>query len=213
MSDGGSTIAFAVSESGSIQVSGSVSLSVRTSLVWQWAQIAVKHEAEAHDVRGRGEIDNNELQASMVCIAATAFALDAIYAEQREVVPEKDRQKWLDNRTARWRQIYETLRRAFRLCRGLRAEMQWLFERDELGRDFLVHPDAEFREPADHPLLPNTTAERSRLRAENATRAVDLLMEVLETAITSKTPASQEWTRQNTGVTEEVRALQERLRG
>jgi hypothetical protein len=75
-----------------------------------------------------------------------------------------------------------TLRRAFRLRRGLRGEMQWLFERDELGCDFLVQPDAEFREPTDHPLLPNTTAERSRLREENATRAVVLLMEVLEIA-------------------------------
>lgn len=78
--------------------------------------------------------------------------------------------------------------------------MQWLFERNELGRDFLVHPDPEFRQAADHPLLANTMAERSRLRAENATRAVDVLMEVLDTALKSNTAASQEWARQNAGV-------------
>lgn len=186
-------------------MTGLASLSVRTSLVWQWAQIAVKHEAGAHRARGRGEINNDELQASMICIAAAAFALDAIYAEQREVVPEKDRKKWLENGTARWKQIYETLRRAFTLSRGLRDEVEWLFEREELGRDFLVHPDAKFRDAADHPLLPNTTAERSRLRAENATRAVDLFMEVLDASLRSKSPFSLEWARQNTGVIEQVR--------
>jgi hypothetical protein len=194
-------------------VHGSVSLSVRTSLVWQWAQIAVKHEAEAREARAEGEINNDELQASMVCIAATAFALDAIYAEQREIVPEEHRKKWRDQGTARWKLIYETLRRAFKLPRALRDEIEWLFERDELGRDFLVHPDADFRDAADHPLLPNTTAERSRLRAENATRAVDLLMAVLDASLRSKTLSAQEWARQNTGVIEQIRALRTELCG
>jgi hypothetical protein len=144
-------------------------------LVWQWAQVAVKHEAEAREARAEREINNDELQASMVCIAATACALDAIYAEQREIVPEEHRKNWRDQGIARWKQIYETLRRAFKLPRALRDEIEWLFTRDELGRDFLVHPDADFRDAADHPLLPNTTAERCRLRAENATRGVDLL--------------------------------------
>jgi hypothetical protein len=188
-----------------------MSLSVRTSLVWQWAQIAVKHEAEAREARIGGEITNDELQASMVCIAATAFALDAIYAEQRQVVPEEDRKKWRDRGLPRWKQIYETLRRAFNLPRTLRDQIEWLFERDELGRDFLVHPDADFRDAADHPLLPNTTAERSRLRAENATRAVDVLMAVLDASLQSKTMATEEWARQNTGVIVQVRALRRDL--
>lgn len=179
--------------------------------MWQWAQIAVRHEAEAHEARLRGEINNDELQASMVCITATAFTLDAIYAEQRDVVPEEDRKKWLDSRMARWKQIYETLRRVFKLPSGLRDEMKWLFERDELGRDFLVHADAEFRDAADHPLLPNTTAERVALRAENATRAVDLLMHVLDASLASNTPAALDWARRNTGVIDQVRALRTEL--
>lgn len=193
-------------------MSGSVSLSVRTSLVWQWAQIAVKHEAEAHEARLRGEINNDELQGSMVCIAATAFALDAIYAEEREVVPGEERAKWSENRLARWKQIYETLRRAFTLPEALRDEMKWLVEPGELGRDFLVHPDAEFRDAADHPLLANTTAERGALRAENATRAVDLLMDVLDASLRSTTPAALEWARRNTGVIDQVRMLRTELR-
>ena len=190
----------------------SANLAVRTSLVWQWAQIAVGHEAEAHKVRARGKIDNDELQASMVCIAATAFALDALYAEHRHAVSEQDRSKWAENRTPRWKQIYETLRRAFRLSRGLRPEFAWLFERSELGRDFLVHPDADFRQAGDHPLLPNTTAERSRLRAENAARAVDLLIAALAASPRSNMPAATEWAQQNGGVIAQICEMRDRLR-
>jgi hypothetical protein len=125
-------------------------------------------------------------------------------------VPAEGRKKWRDGRLPRWKQIDETLRRAFNLPRTLRDEIQWLFERDELGRDFLVHPDADFREAADHPLQPNTTAERSRLRAENATRAVDVLMATLDASLQSKAMAT-EWARQNTGVIEQVRALRRDL--
>jgi hypothetical protein len=182
-----------------------VSVSVRTSLVWQWAQIAVRHEKEALESRAHRDLDE-ELQASMVCIAAIAFALDGIYAEQREVVPAEDRKVWIDNGTARWKQIYETLRQAFRLPRSLRDEFKWLFEHQKLGRDFLVHPDADFRDPADHPLIPRTTAERSRLRAENAVRAVDLLIQVLDASLGARTEAATEWARVNSGVIEQVRA-------
>jgi hypothetical protein len=192
---------------------GSLTASVRTSLVWQWAQIAVRHEAEAYEARAGGEVGNEELQASMVCIAATAFALDAIYAEHREVVPCEERNGWREQRTARWKQIFETLRRVFALRGVLRDEFKWLFERDELGRDFLVHPDAEFRDPVDHPLLPNTTAERGLLRAENATRAVNLLMEVLDVSLRARGPEAREWARRNTGVIEGLRVLREGLRG
>lgn len=195
---------------GVITLSSSVSLSVRTSLVWQWAEIAVRHESEAQEARGQGEINNTELQASMVCATATASALDAIYAEVRDVVPAIEREKWRDNGTARWKQVYETLRRAFKLPLSLRTEMKWLFEREELGRDFLVHPDAEFRDAADHPLLPNTTAERAALRAENATRAVDLLLAVLDASLTS---ANLEWASQNDGVITQLRGLRVELVG
>jgi hypothetical protein len=42
-------------------------------------------------------------------------------------------------------------------------------------------------------------AERGRLRAENATRAVDRLMEMLDTSRKAKIPAAQEWAEQSTG--------------
>lgn len=195
-------------------VSVSPSLSVRTSLVWQWAQVAVAHESEAHAARARGVIDDEEMRATMVCVAAVAFALDGLYAEllAERVVPDDVVAAWKRNHTARWRRIFETARLAFELSPSLFGEMKWLSSREELGRDFLVHPDALFRDTEDHPLLPNTTAERARLRAEAATRAVELLFAVLEAATSAARPSAADWAARNTGVINQVRARRAELR-
>lgn len=197
----------------SVRVSGSVSLSVRTGLTFQWVEVAVRQEADAHRARARGEVTNDELQASMVCMAASAFALDAMYGELRQCVPDAERRTWQANGLARWRQVYEALRRAFALSPHLRDEMRWLFDRDGLGRDFLVHPDAEFRDAADHPLLPNTTAERATYRAENATRSMDIVMGVLDASLHAQTPLGSEWQRQYRGRIEQLCSLREELSG
>src|SRR5262249_34337461 len=120
-----------------------------------------------------------------------------------------DRQAWTRNGLARWKQIDETLRRAFKIPRSLRAELQWLFEREEFGRDFLVHPDADFRETADHPVVKNTSAERSAMRIENASRSVDLLIEVLDASLKAETMVAKEWQRVHGGIIEQTRALRE----
>lgn len=187
---------------------------MRTSLVWQWAHVAVAHEDEARAARARGVIDNEEMQATMVSVAAVAFALDGLYAEllAERVVPDEVVAAWKRNDTARWRRIFETVKRAFKVPASLYSEMEWLSSREELGRDFLVHPDAAFRDTEDHPLFPNTTAERARLRAETATRAVDLLFAVLDAAASAARPSAAEWATRNTGVIEQVRARRAELR-
>lgn len=50
-----------------------------------------------------------------------------------------------------------------------------------------------FREPTAHPLGVNTAAEYVVYRAEKATEAVELLLEILETCIERPKPALEEW--------------------
>jgi len=95
-----------------------------------------------------------EFRASMQAIAATAFAVDALYAavKERSAADDVIGGATDDRRKARYRQIAETLRRAFRIQRGTDKLEEFLRRLFEL-RNWAVHAPNDFRRPVEHPDL------------------------------------------------------------
>lgn len=83
--------------------------------------------------------------SSIQAIVATATGFDAFYAEIKKLIniPEDQRDKWKSKRTARWKQVCEVLRIAFKLnnenFKKIRRYCRELYE----FRGSAVHPSAE----------------------------------------------------------------------
>jgi len=190
---------------GSVGVRGSLSAKVRTRLMLHWAQIALTQEREAHDtraelVRTRNEVLGegkaldlpSELHPSMLAVAAAASALDALYGEVRDDVgiSYATQAGWRAKRMPRYTQIHETLKRGFPVKNEWHRELKWLFG----GlRDAALHPRTDFDSPEQHPLGVNAAPEYVTYRCENATRAVDLMVDVLVTCAERPRPPLEAW--------------------
>lgn len=96
-----------------------------------------------------------EFTTCMQGLIACAIALDAFYAAIKPHIdiPEPVVQAWRDNRTARYRQIVEVLRRAFRIGRRSCTAIRQLVKEVYQLRDRAVHPPMEFSQPILHPQL------------------------------------------------------------
>jgi hypothetical protein len=169
-----------------------IGITMRANFDTKWFQVAVAHLRVAEEARKRAEAAedgsdemglafDDELQATMVVVAAAAFAIDALYVKLNDMLdPEERRQA-----TSRVGTIVETLKSALEL--GPRTQ-QWQQSIPELFdvRDELVHFRGE-----DHPPLPHPTGkshvsrESSFYTVEKATWALDLAHEVLTVAYTS----------------------------
>jgi hypothetical protein len=112
------------------------------------ARIAMKHHGELLEAAQTENPDSvskameAECKASMQTFAASAIALDALYAAVKEHVsiPEERVAQWRANRTARYKQIAEVFRQAFKVgprsAVRFRKDMRQIFE----WRDRTVHP-------------------------------------------------------------------------
>jgi hypothetical protein len=170
---------------------GGVTLAIRSNFEVQWFQIAVTHLVDAQEARKRSEAApaessdlrpaiDDETRATMIVIAATAFAIDALYAKLNELLDKADR---IRCRT-RVGTIVETLKRTLDL--GPRTG-RWTKSVHELFdlRDDLVHFEGEDRAPEPHPTgKTHVSWESARYTVEKAVWAVDLAREVLTVAYT-----------------------------
>lgn len=177
---------------------------ISTRLLLHWGQIAIAQEREAHDARaelvrrrpealrtGSGLDLSLELHPAMLTAAAAAAAIDALYGEIREfVIPDDQRERWRTKRTARYAQIFETLRRGFVTRTKWRQELEWLF-RDQ--RDAALHPKTGYDVPQPHPLGVNTAPEYTIYTCEHARRAVDLMLDMLVSCVEHPRDALQAW--------------------
>jgi hypothetical protein len=105
-------------------------------------------------------------------------------------VPDELRDKWRDKGTPRDEQIYETLRRGFRVKAHSREDLKWLF-RDQ--RNAALHPRTGFDVPQPHPLGVNTAAEYTIYTSEHAQRCVDVMLDVLATCVGKPRDALRAW--------------------
>jgi hypothetical protein len=99
---------------------------------------------------------------SMQASVAAAIAFDALYASVKEYVslPDDMLMTWQKNRTARYKQVLEVLRRGFCLrnheVQNLCSALKLAFE----ARDLAVHPKGNFSTPILHPDLGHYTEWR-----------------------------------------------------
>jgi hypothetical protein len=197
---------------------GGVRVLMRSNFDIKWFQIAVAHERAALEARERAvaapdgstemaEAFDDELQATMVVVAAAAFAIDALYVKVDELFDPVVRSR-AKGRVGR---IVETFKIAFELGK---PGVEWQKSIPALFdlRDELVHFRGEDHESQPHPSgKSHVSMENSVYTAEKATRAVDLALEVLTVAYTSPRAKHTElvfWAESNA----HVRALLEELR-
>lgn len=155
-----------------------------------WARIAIAHANDARRSRDEwksGALRNiqPEMHASMVCITAVAFAIDALHAD---VAPLVDRNPDPRSQGGRqWGYFLETFRRANPVARLWQNDLDWLFGL----RHSAVHFQGVSREPVWHEDLGTNVAQENILFAvESAVRAVVFLMTVFG-AIFGPDPARQ----------------------
>jgi transcriptional regulator GlxA family with amidase domain len=180
----------------SIKPAGNVTMKIGTHLWMHWLRIVAEHEHEAATARARGvalmasgeplgETLAEETRASMVAVSGAAHAIDSLYGELKPliVVPVAMSTAWKTNRTSRYSQVFETLKRG---CHGGVRSNTWPLEFKFLftNRDAAVHHRFENRPAAPHPDLPTAvSAEAAAYSAENAARAADLAFDVVLTML------------------------------
>jgi len=202
-----------------------VTLHVATGLWMGSARNALKGEADAW--RARAELErqqrdglpfdaaNDELDAALVAIGGAAFAIDGFYGSIAPwiAVPPHLLAAWARNRTAREDRILESLKLAFGLgSAGARWQtgLPWLFAL----RDGKVHPIEVFSAPELHPVMGNVVRERTLYTAENATRAVDLMLEVFATCDVGRLrgesdPRLDDWRTRHEPIIEQLRGTRQ----
>lgn len=187
-----------------------VTIKVRTRLAYQWAMIAVDHEVVARAARadgiaravGVGEAIERELHASMVAIAAAAFAIEAWTKAVESYLPTPTKRARMSHT-----QVVRTLERGFDVDASRDrwiTELFWLFK---VARDELVHPVEVETEPVPHPTGTRTTVESALYSSETTTRAVDLMIEVLQTCFANPNrdvPELAEEVRRESGVLTQI---------
>lgn len=169
-----------------------ITMRLATGLWMGSARNALRGEADVW--RARAELDrqqrealpfeaaNDELDAALAAVGGAAFAIDGFYGSVAPwiAVPPHLLAAWERNGTAREDGIVESLKLAFRLGpAGARWQtvLPWLFAL----RNGNVHYVEEFSDPEPHPVMGNVPRERTLYTAENATRAVDLMLDVFVT--------------------------------
>lgn len=138
---------------------------------------------------------NAEFSAALQAITAAAFAIDALYATLKEVmpVPEATHHAWKKNRTRRSRRVFETIRRCFSLGQTTQRMLKSFLDQLFAFRDEAVHPSARTRLAIKHPRLPVGVDEAfCKFRARNAWISVGAVIEIVEGLLDSKNVRSPE---------------------
>lgn len=208
-----SELSISISPNGDI--AGDLKVSLAINVFAYWLEIAheqlTRVEAAASEVADawRGTDDRalvtamqQECRASMQCIVASAIAMDAFYAFLRRHVPVPDAMvmAWRRNRTARYRQIVELLRRGIRLGPASEERIRHVLRELFRYRDMAVHPKAAFASPQWYPELNFSTEWRFvAFRRHNAHALFGATLNIIAQSVTHPRrdlPELVEFTRQ-----------------
>jgi hypothetical protein len=113
---------------------------------------------------------------------AAAIALDAFYAAVKEHIdiPEETRKAWREKGTARYKQVVETLRRAFLFGMASLRNVVKATKDVYRFRDMAVHPDQKLAQTPLHPVLGVGTEWRFvAFRLENARPLVAVVLSMI----------------------------------
>jgi hypothetical protein len=113
-------------------------------------------------------------------VSAASFAIDGFYGSVAPwiTVPPQLVATWKGKQTPREGRIVETLKFGYTLgshAGRWQGELPWLFDL----RNENVHYDEEFAAPVVHPVMGHVSPERVVYTAENSTRAVDVMLDVI----------------------------------
>ncbi|GLS15704.1 hypothetical protein GCM10007935_31400 [Hydrogenophaga electricum] len=150
------------------KINSSLTLHVRFDVCPTWIELSLQHLATATEAGARRQAAwagtdeeaksaalEREFESSMQAVMAAAIALDAFYAmiQPHVVLPPTLVERWRTGRTARFSQVTEIVRRAFRLkpkgTAALRANLKEIYR----VRDLAVHPSGKIEAPIYHPEL------------------------------------------------------------
>jgi hypothetical protein len=208
-----------------IRVMGEIAVKISSNFDIRWFRIAVEHEQAAIEARARAvaapdgstemaEAFDDELRAAMVAVAAAAFAIDALY-EKVTAMLESSARPCFSQGAKRPGRIVETFKVALDLGKRAAAwqsEIPRLFEL----RDDEVHFRASVNPSEPHPTgKSNVSRENLIYTCEEATRAVDLALEVLTAAYSSPRKQHEElakWTESAAHVPDMLTTERERYR-
>lgn len=181
-----------------------VRILMRTHLWISWARIAIQHETMAKEAwqeleqaapeNRDGYMLQREADAALVAICAAAFALEALTRELDDLVtlPPATLAAWQRNPPPADRHVLELVKLSVD-PRGLVAmwtrELAWLFG----VRGGAVHYEGINEPTQPHPVGMNVSAAQVTYSPENATRAVDLLLGILERCSDRPKPPVREW--------------------
>lgn len=190
------------------RISGQLTLHLAYDVVPIWFKIVLQNLATAEQAEvarnAAWRADNADAQlhsleqecaVTMQCVTATAIALDALYSQIKSRVPSitaELMQTWRKNKTPRYAQVFEVLRRGFKPCpeyaKKLRAFLKDVFKL----RDSAVHPHAEMRAPIMHPELSIMMEGRfATFRAENARVCAASLKSILFDLAANSSPTTE----------------------
>ena len=175
----------ALAETAEVVVTAYDASIVITIHLWlTWLRIAIQRAKEARSARvqimssggqGAGSWMQQEFEASVVAVAASAHALDALYGSVG--IPQSVRNQWKQTGTKRHGKIREALKRVFDtgpVNQQWVDEFDWLFEL----RDAALHAEEAPKKPVPHPTGTNTAQEQVDYSVESAERAVELALSV-----------------------------------
>ena len=187
----------------------SPSIKIRTHLWILWARIAIKHEAMAQAARNQaqqpgvdlGPLFEAEMDASLTGICAAAFALEALSRELEELglLPPATVQAWTKNRPSDAAVTLEVLKVAVDpkgMVNHWSQELPWLFK----IRGQSVHYEGSLQAPQPHPLGTNTGPAQVTYSIENTTRAIDLLVGILERCRDKPKSGARSWSQAAQGI-------------
>jgi hypothetical protein len=123
-----------------------------------------------------------EFLASMQAIMAAAISVDAFYARVKEhvIIPSPTLDTWRQKGTARYKQVYETIRRGFKVRKEALPKVRDALKQIYRFRDLAVHPDPQLAEPLQHPDLDVGTEWRFvYYRFENAKGLVNFTLSLI----------------------------------
>jgi len=149
------------------QLDGSLTIHLRFDVCATWIELALRHLDDARakrksreaawagtDEAAKGSTLEREFEASMQAMTAAATAIEAFYSVLRTEValPPSIVQAWRNNRTARYSQVTEVVRRALGIKQGIASVRGYLKEIYRF-RDLAVHPPGKIQVPIHHPEL------------------------------------------------------------
>ena len=192
-----------------------VRIFMRTHLWMSWARVALQHETMAKAARQElqqaepesrtGYMLQDEADAALVAICAAAFALEALTRELDEVVtvPPTTLAAWQRKPPPADKQVLEVLKLAVDpkgLVAPWQRELAWLFQ----VRGGAVHYRGVSEAAQAHPLGINMSVAQVTYSTENAARAVDLLLGILDRCRDRPKPPVRGWSRDMRHVIDEL---------